>query len=65
MECAVECGVDCDMECDMECDVDCGIDRLTVVTQVLQCHEVFLLAEAIEPSSAERQRTKVLVDDIE
>lgn len=35
------------------------------VTQVLQCHQVLALAQAVQPAAAERQRPKVLVDHIQ
>lgn len=35
------------------------------VAQVLQRHQVLALAQAVQPAAAERQRAKVLVDDVE
>lgn len=35
------------------------------VTQVLQCHQVFTLSQAIQPSAAEGKSTKVFIDNVE
>jgi len=35
------------------------------VAKVLQSHQVLALAEAVQPTAAERQRAEVLVDDIQ
>lgn len=35
------------------------------VTEVLQSHQVLALAQAVQPAAAERQRPKVLIDDVE
>jgi len=34
------------------------------VAQVLQCHQVFALPQAIQPSAAEGESTKVFIDDV-
>lgn len=35
------------------------------VAQVLQSHQVLALAQAVQPTAAERQRSKILIDDVE
>lgn len=35
------------------------------VTQVLKGHQVLALAQTVQPAPAERQRTEVLVDDVQ
>lgn len=35
------------------------------VTQVLKGHQVFALAQAVQPAPAERQRAEVLIDNIQ
>lgn len=35
------------------------------VAQVLQGHQVFALAQTVQPAPAERQRAKVLVDNVQ
>jgi len=34
------------------------------VAQVLQCHQVFALPQAIQPSAAEGKSTEVFIDDV-
>lgn len=35
------------------------------VTQVLQCHQVFGFTQTVKPATAECQRAKVLIDNIQ
>lgn len=41
-----------------------GIDN-AFVTQVLQCHQILGLIQPIKPTTAKRQRSKILVDDVQ